>query len=72
MTLTNLGRVMLPEELNGHVTDLRCYMTPRVSSPYGCTIMSFGDKLTLQMSRFCPQDELGKRYFDALLSILEE
>ena len=72
LTLTNLGRVMLPEELNGHVTDLRCYMTPRVSSPYGCTIMSFGDKLTLQMSRFCPEDQLGKRYFDALLSILEE
>lgn len=72
LTLTNLGRVMLPEALKGHVTDLRCYMTPRVSSPYGCTIMSFGDKLTLQMSRFCPEDQLGKRYFDAILKLLDE
>ena len=72
LTLTNLGRVMLPEELKGHVTDLHCYMTPRVSSPYGCTIMTFGDKLTLQMSRFCPEDQLGKRYFDAILKLLDE
>lgn len=72
LTLTNLGRVALPDELKGHVTDLRCCMTPRVSSPYGCTIMTFGNQLTLQMSRFCPEDELGKRYFDAILALLEE
>lgn len=72
LTLTNLGRVALPEELKAHVADLHCYMTPRVTSPYGCTIMTFEDKLTLQMSRFCPEDQLGKRYFDAILALLKE
>ena len=71
LTLTNLGRVTLPEELNPHVADLRCYMTPRVTSPYGCTIMTFGDKLTLNMSSFCPDQELTRRYFEKILSILE-
>lgn len=71
LTLTNLGRVSLPEELKPHVADMQCFMTPRVTSPYGCTVMTFGDKLTLNMSRFCPEDELGKRYFEKILSILE-
>jgi len=71
LTLTNLGRVALPEELKAHVADLKCYMTPRVSSPYGCTIMTFGDKLTLNMSTFCPENELGRRYFEKLLSLLD-
>ena len=63
MTLTNLGLVRLPEELYDHVTDIRCWLTPRVSSPYGCTVLSFNNKLTLNMSRFCPTDELGEIFF---------
>lgn len=63
MTLTNLGLVRLPEELYDHVTDIRCYLTPRVSSPYGCTVLSFNNKLTLNMSRFCVCDELGEIFF---------
>ena len=71
LTLTNLGRVSLPEELKPHILDMHCFMTPRVTSPYGCTVMTFGDKLTLNMSRFCPEDQLGKRYFAAILNLLE-
>jgi len=63
LTLTNLGLVRLPEELYEHVTDIRCWLTPRVSSPYGCTVLSFNNKLTLNMSRFCPTDELGDIFF---------
>ena len=71
LTLTNLGLVKMPEELQPHVEDVQCYMTPRVSSPYGCTIISFGDKLTLNMSRFCPQDELGNLFFQKVRAIVE-
>ena len=63
LTLTNLGLVRLPEELYPYVTDIRCWLTPRVSSPYGCTVLSFNNKLTLNMSRFCPVDELGEIFF---------
>lgn len=63
LTLTNLGLVRLPEELMPYVTDIRCWLTPRVSSPYGCTVLSFNNKLTLNMSRFCPTDELGEIFF---------
>lgn len=71
LTLTNLGIVNLPEELKDRVVDFQCWMTPRVTSPYGCTILSFGDQLRLNMSRFCPTDELGNRYFSAIRKIVE-
>ena len=71
LTLTNLGRVSFPQELMPHIADIRCTMLPRVTSPYGCTVMTFGDKLTLNMSRFCPSDQLGSRYFSAVRSLVE-
>ena len=70
LTLTNLGIVKLPEELAEHVMDFQCWMTPRVTSPYGCTILSFGDQVRLNMSRFCPTDKLGQRYFSAIQAIV--
>ena len=72
LTLTNLGIVKLPEELKNHVVDFQCWMIPRVTTPYGCTVLSFGDQLRLNMSRFCPTDELGERFFAAIRKITEE
>ena len=72
LTLTNLGIVRLPPEIAPYVEDFVCQMTPRVSSPYGCTILSFGDKITFNISRFCPTDELGEVFFRKIREICEE
>ena len=72
LTLTNLGIVRLPEEIAPHVADFRCQMTPRVTSPYGCTVLSFGDRITVNISRFCPQDTLGEAFFRKIREICEE
>lgn len=72
LTLTNLGVIKLPEDLQFHVEDFQCYMTPRMGSPYGCTIMSFGDRITLNMSRFCPRDELGGLFFQNIAAVIAE
>ena len=71
LTLTNLGIVRLPEEIAPHVADFQCRMTPRVTSPYGCTVLSFGEHTTLNMSRFCPRDELGEVFFRNLQAAIE-
>lgn len=71
LTLTNLGLVRLPEELAPYVTDVRCWLTPRVSSPYGCTVLSFNNQLTLNMSRFCPRDELGEIFFQKISELVK-
>lgn len=72
LTLTNLGVVRFPEELKPHILDFQCYLTPRVSSPYGCTVMSFGDKISLNMSRFTQEDEIGAAYFEKLKAVVAE
>lgn len=69
LTLTNLGLVKLPTEMLPHVENFQCWLTPRVSSPYGCTVLSFGNKLTLNMSRFCQNDELGEIFFRKIKEI---
>lgn len=72
LTLTNLGVVRFPEELRPHIGNFQCCLTPRVSSPYGCTVMTYNDQVTLTMSRFCPEDGLGTLFFQKLRWILEE
>lgn len=72
LTLTNLGVVRLPEEMKPHVRDFQCWLTPRVSSPYGCTVLSFGDKIYLNMSRFSHKDEIGTMFFEKLKAVVAE
>jgi NRPS condensation-like uncharacterized protein len=71
LTLTNLGIVRFPQELMEHVENFQCWLTPRVSSPYGCTVLSFGDKITLNMSRFGEQDLVGELFFQKLKALVE-
>ena len=71
LTLTNLGLVKIPEEMQPYVTDFQCWLTPRVSSPYGCTVLSFGNKVTLNMSRFGEQDLVGELFFQKLKALVE-
>jgi len=70
LTLTNLGVVKFPEEMLPHIADFQCWLTPRVSSPYGCTVMSFDNKLTLNMSRFTREDTLGPLFFEKLKAVV--
>jgi NRPS condensation-like uncharacterized protein len=66
LTLTNLGVVKLPEEMQPYVADMQLYMTPRAGVPYGCTILSFGDKLTVNISKFTDDRELENSFFGKL------
>lgn len=72
LTLTNLGRVQLPEELRPHVEDMQVFLTPRAGSPYGCAVLSFGDKLTISMSRFCEKPELEEIFFRNLQAVVAQ
>jgi len=70
LTLTNLGKVQLPLELSPHVEDMQVYLTPRMGSPYGCAVLSYGNKITINMSRFCQQTELEEVFFRNLQAVM--
>lgn len=72
LTLTNLGVVRLPEQMQHYVADMQVYMTPRAGVPYGCTVLSFGDKLTINMSKFTDDRELEEGFFGALQTLCKK
>lgn len=70
ITLTNLGSVKLPEEMAKYVLDLEVILTPRDGSPYNCAILSYGDHMNVNLSRFCREPELDEIFFRKLKEIL--
>lgn len=72
LTLTNLGLVKLPEEMQPYVKDFGVTMTPRAGVPYGCTILSFGEQLAVNFSKFTDDTELEELFLGKLRSLMEE
>lgn len=60
ITLTNLGSLRLPEEMQPYVRDIFVTLTPRAQSPYNCGILSYNGQLTIQISRFPEVSELER------------
>ncbi len=58
ITVTNLGNLKLPGEMEKYVEHVEVIMTPRASSPYGCSIISYRDLLSINISTFCKESEL--------------
>lgn len=71
VTVTNLGNVTLPEEMQSYVKDMHVFLTPRASSPYNCSVISYNGRLSVHISRFCRQPELEEVFFHNLQSILQ-
>lgn len=71
VTLTNLGNVTLPEEMQPFVENMEVFLTPRARSPYNCAIISFNGKLSIHISRFGEKAELEEIFFQKLNQILQ-
>jgi len=72
VTITNLGNVKLPEQMKPYVQKLDCVLTPRIHSPYGCAVISYGGILSINISRFCEESELETifvRKLDSLINL---
>lgn len=70
VTVTNLGNVALPEEMHAFVQHMDVTLTPRMLSPYGCTVLSYNGELTINVSRFPKNGELEDVFFQKLNAIL--
>ena len=58
ISLSNLGQVLLSEEMVPYVESVEVFLTPRISSPYNCSVMSYGSRCSINFSRFCESAEL--------------
>lgn len=62
ITVSNLGRVTLPDCIQQELERLDFMLTPRVHSPYNCGIVSLGDTLSLTITRRGKDRGVEKRF----------
>ncbi len=70
VTVTNLGNVTLPREMGEHVEDFNVILTPRMRSPYNCSVISYNGLLSINISRFPQDSELEKIFSRRLNAVL--
>ena len=70
VTVTNLGNLKLPEQMQPYVQKIDVIMTPRRGSPYGCTVISYQDQFMINISRFCHETELIDVFCEKLEAVL--
>ena len=58
LSLSNLGQVRLPEEMAPYVTRMDFILGPQASAPHNCGVVSWGDKLYMNMIRNIREPEL--------------
>lgn len=66
MTISNLGIITVPKEMEPYIERFDCILSPRKNSPYNCGITSYGDKLYINFIRNTKQPVLEKGFFELL------
>lgn len=50
MTISNMGKIVFPAEVEEHIESMDVILSPRYISPYNCGIITVGDSLHLNLS----------------------
>lgn len=71
ISLSNLGVITLPEEMQEHVAGIDFLLTPRIKSPYNCGVVTYDGILSIHFTRLCPEPELETVFFSMLEEFLK-
>lgn len=71
VTVTNLGNVQLPQEMQPFVENMEVILTPRRRSPYNCAVISLNGLVYINISRFAREPELEDVFFRKLHAALQ-
>lgn len=71
VTVTNLGNVQLPEQMQPFVETMDVILTPRRRSPYNCAVISYAGLAAITISRFSREPELEDVFFRKLHAVLQ-
>lgn len=66
MTISNLGRVTLPEAMSKHVERMEVVVYPTGKSPISCGICSINDQMTITFSRSIVEVDIIQYFFKFL------
>lgn len=66
LTLTNLGRVEVPEGMAAHIEAMETTMYPTAKSPMNCAVCSINDQLTVTFARNIVESDIIMHFFREL------
>ena len=66
ISLSNLGVITLPEEIQPYVTAIDFTLTPRMKSPYNCGIVTYDGVMAICFSRLSEESEVDNIFFEKL------
>lgn len=70
ISLSNYGVVDFPSELTPYIENVEFVLSPRITSPYNCGVVSFGDRCNISFSRSSEKPELERCFFRELEHLL--
>ena len=65
--ITNLGRVIMPEEQQDKITDFQFFPAPSPQTKTGCAVVSYQDKLYINWGRNIKEPSVEKFFFRKLV-----
>ena len=68
-TLSNLGRVKLPEEMEQYVERMDWMLGPLSKNPVACTALSYKELLYINMTRTITESKVEKAFFTRLIKL---
>lgn len=68
-SLSNLGRVQLPEQMEEHIKRVDFLPGPNLINKSGCSIVSYQDALHISFGRVIKEAELERLFFRRLISL---
>lgn len=69
MTLSNIGRVQVPEEMERYIERFDFILGVQAAAPYNCGMLSFGDTVYINFIRKIKDAELERHFFALLQEI---
>ena len=69
LTLSNIGRISLPDELSEYVTRMDFAIGRLSNLPHTCGVLSYGDKLYINFTRSVKESDLELKFFEILRSL---
>ncbi|MDO5400338.1 MAG: alpha/beta hydrolase fold domain-containing protein [Eubacteriales bacterium] len=66
LSLSNLGRVQVPEAMEGYVTRFDFIIGPQAKAPHNCGVLSYGGMLSINFIRNIREPELERAFYAVL------
>lgn len=66
LSLSNLGRVQIPETMKPYITRFDFIIGPQAKAPHNCGVLSYGDMLSINFIRNIREPELESAFYKVL------